>query len=209
MILIPEIETVFIRVPRTGSRAFKEAILAEHPRAVEIYHHMEADGTPHGYDRWTKVGVVRNPAARLWSLYHYLSNPPAKAAEAWRRRMIASVAGKSFIEWLRTNETPFTNPYDSAGSLRFDPLYAVLHNMPENRKSQYLYLRPDLGTAIYRYENPGEMADLRYILGIQTPKLSNCSGAPPFVTSAEISDFVVENLSWDVIASESVVRKAA
>jgi hypothetical protein len=166
MILIPEIETVFIRVPRTGSRAFKDAILDRYPRAIEIYHHMEADGVPHGYDRWTKVGVLRNPAERLWSLYHYLSNPPAKAAQAWRQRMIASVGGKSFIEWLRTNETPFTNPYDSGGSLGFDPIYAVMHSLPENRKSQYLYLRPDLGTQIYSYDRPAEMASLRRFLKV-------------------------------------------
>jgi len=72
MLLIPEIETVVILVPRAGSTSIKRAVLAKYPEAMMIYRHMEADGVPFGYDRWRKIGVVHNPIDRLCSLYKYL-----------------------------------------------------------------------------------------------------------------------------------------
>ena len=71
MILIPEIETIVILVPRTGSGSLKRAILKTYSKAHVLYRHMEADGVPHGYDRWRRVGVARNPLDRLWSLYKF------------------------------------------------------------------------------------------------------------------------------------------
>jgi hypothetical protein len=160
MLLIPEIETVFIRVPRTASSSLKKAIIARYPATLEVYHHMEADGVPHGYDRWRRIGVVRNPVARLHSLYRFLSAIERKPhhVSGWDTRMLRSVQGISFSRWLADNETVFTSPYSSAiygpvgNSPAFHPVYAVLHPLPENRKSQFLYLRPDLGTTVYRYE---------------------------------------------------------
>ena len=61
MLLIPEIETVVVLVPRTGSGTLRRAIVQAYPKAMLIYRHMEADGVPAGYDRWSKVGVVRDP----------------------------------------------------------------------------------------------------------------------------------------------------
>ncbi|MBL3684559.1 hypothetical protein F2981_16960 [Sinorhizobium meliloti] len=46
----------------------------KYPRSTLIYRHMEADGVPAGYDRWRKVGVVRHPVERLWSLYKFLAH---------------------------------------------------------------------------------------------------------------------------------------
>jgi hypothetical protein len=43
MILIPEIETVLILVPRTGTGSLRRAVLQRYPRAMLIYRHMEAD----------------------------------------------------------------------------------------------------------------------------------------------------------------------
>lgn len=161
MLLVPEIETVFIRVPRTASSSLKKAILARYPRTLEIYHHMEADGIPHGYDRWRRLGVVRNPVARLFSLYRFLGaiEPKPHHVSGWDKRMLRSVQGRSFSGWILDNDTVFTSPYSSAiygpigTSPAFHPVYAVLHPLPENRKSQFLYLRPDLGTRVYRYES--------------------------------------------------------
>ena len=72
MILIPEIETVVILVPRTGTTSLIKAIKERYPEAIRLYRHMEADGIPAGYDAWDKVGVARDPVERLWSLYKYL-----------------------------------------------------------------------------------------------------------------------------------------
>lgn len=201
LILIPELETIFIRVPRTGSRSYKNAIQAKYPRAIELYHHMEADGVPHGYDRRRQLGVLRDPATRLWSLYHYLRNLPdnPKFNAGWRTRMIASVWGRTFEQWLIRNETVFTNPYSSDGSLYFHPLFAVLHSLPENRKSQYLYLRPDLGTKVFNYEDACGMAELQHQLGIEVvPTGLNSSQAPVFESTPEIRAYMLKYFTWDI-----------
>lgn len=51
MILIPELETVVILVPRTGSGSLRRAIAEAYPSSMLVYRHMEADGIPAGYDR--------------------------------------------------------------------------------------------------------------------------------------------------------------
>ena len=72
-----------------------------------LYRHMEADGVPHGYDRWRKVGVVRNPVDRLWSLYKYLQRFGldwcAEHDETYTARMRASVE-QPFEQWLIGND---------------------------------------------------------------------------------------------------------
>ena len=59
MILIPEKQVVLILVPRTGSGTLKRAVKARYPKSILLYRHMEADGGPAGYDRWQKIGIVR------------------------------------------------------------------------------------------------------------------------------------------------------
>jgi hypothetical protein len=44
VILIPEIETIVLLVPRTGSGSLRKAIAAKYPKSVLLYRHMEADG---------------------------------------------------------------------------------------------------------------------------------------------------------------------
>lgn len=166
MILVPEIQTVVILTPRTGTRSLKNALLARYPQAFLLYRHMEADGVPHGYDRWRRVGVVREPVARLWSLYKYLKRFGLdwcqEHDETYTAKMRASVE-QPFEDWLIGNELVFTSPYDSAGLGRFFPAYACRHPLPENRKSQFMYLRPDLGTEVWPYD---QSAELHAALGV-------------------------------------------
>lgn len=150
MILVPEIETVIILVPRTGSGSLRRAIAEKYPRSTLIYRHMEADGVPAGYDRWRKIGIVRHPVERLWSLYKFLRTFDGDHDPAYIAAMRDSVS-MPFSEWIVTNRVPFTTPYDSAGYGRFWPQYTVRHPLPENRKSQFMYLRPDLGTEILQF----------------------------------------------------------
>lgn len=157
MILIPELETVVILVPRTASGSLRRAIAERYPRSMLIYRHMEADGVPHGYDRWPKIGVLRHPTERLWSLYKFLRNFGGNHDPAYIESMRSS-AQMEFSEWIVSNEIPFTSPYDSAGEGRFFPQFTVRHHIPENRKSQFFYLRPDLGTAIHRFERISDLA---------------------------------------------------
>lgn len=153
MLIIPELETVLILVPRTGSGSLRRAVQARYPQSILLYRHMEADGVPAGYDRWDKVGFIRNPLDRLWSLYKFMrsyANPAHDEAYCASMRQSAAVP---FERWLVENMTPFTSPYDSAGHGRYWPNFTVRHPLPENRKSQMLYLRPDLGTRVYAYED--------------------------------------------------------
>ncbi|MGK9200453.1 hypothetical protein [Sinorhizobium meliloti] len=158
MILVPELETVIILVPRTGSGSLRRAIAARYPRSVLIYRHMEADGVPDGYDRWRKVGVIRHPIARLWSLYKFLRAFDGDHDADYITAMRDSVS-MPFSEWIVSNRVPFTSPYDTAGYGRFWPQFTVRHPLPENRKSQFMYLRPDLGTEILQFSDMAAIED--------------------------------------------------
>lgn len=211
MILIPEIETVVILVPRTGSKALRLAIEARYPRSMRIYRHMEADGVPAGYDRWQRVGVVRDPVDRLWSLYRYLKWMGGRAdglgkwepAYVERQRQSAALP---FDRWLIENQTVFTSPYDSAQGDRFYPGFTVRHALPENRKSQFIYLRPDLGTKVWRYS---DLAQLHASLDIQ-PGRENCNAAEPIPTLSEEAERHIHRFfAWDIAAVTAPERKAA
>lgn len=197
MIIIPEIETVVILVPRTGSGSLRRSIAARYPGAMLVYRHMEADGVPIGYDRWRRFGIVRHPVDRLWSLYKFLKNFDGEHDQAYMAAQRASVR-LGFSEWIVRNETVFTSPYDSAGRDRFWPHFSVRHPLPENRKSQFLYLRPDLGTRTYRFDERGRLYDA---IGLnedihvnQTPP----SAAPPL--SDEADQHVRRIFAWDLMA---------
>jgi hypothetical protein len=200
MILIPELKTVVILTPRTGTRSLKRAIAQRYPESMLIYRHMEADGVPQGYDRWRKVGVVRHPVDRLWSLYKYLERFGldwcAEHDETYTAKMRESVQ-QPFEKWLMNNELPFTAPYDSAGLGRFFPAYTCRHPLPENRKSQFVYLRPDLGTRTFRYD---DVAALHEALGV-TPAILNGTAAiiPPELSPAAWS-YVRRWFEWDLAA---------
>lgn len=194
MILIPEIKTIVILTPRTGSGSARRAIEKAYPKSMMIYRHMEADGVPQGYDRWEKVGVLRNPTERLWSLYKFLRNFDGDHDPAYIDSMRSSVTC-GFNEWLTKNQIPFTTPYDSAGDGRFFPNYTVRHPVPENQKSQFIYLRPDLGTTVYPFSRLDKFADR---LGI---KLNNYNATEhePVPELSDVSERHVNRyFKWDL-----------
>ena len=152
MLFLPEINTIFILPPRTGSSTLARQAAAIFPRSFLLYRHMEADGVPVGYESWRKVGFVRHPLSRLWSLYKYCSSNESfqllkKVIPDEVERVTKSVKGKTFEQWVLTNEETFlpkapTMPY----------LYQ-LHHEPETRKSLHEYLRPDLGTMVLKFQD--------------------------------------------------------
>jgi len=199
LIIIPELETVVILTPRTGTRSLKNQLMANYPNAFMLYRHMEADGVPHGYDRWPKVGVVRDPTDRLWSLYNYLQRFGldwcTEHDETYTAQMRASVA-VPFEQWILDNNLPFTQPYDSAGLGRFYPAYACRHPLPENRKSQFMYLRPDLGTEVYRYRD--QLGALFARLGVAPSRSNEGGGGHVPCLTEQTWDYVERWFKWDL-----------
>lgn len=198
MILIPELQTVVILTPRTGSGSLRRAIAAKYPQSMLIYRHMEADGVPQGYDRWPKVGVVRDPVDRLWSLYKFLQRFDGPHDPAYIQAMRDSVSA-SFSQWMTENEVVFTAPYDRAGLGRFFPGFTVRHPLPENRKSQFVYLRPDLGTTVYRYDALDELTER---LGVRPTVATNVTERRPRpILSREAEAYVAKWFAWDLQAA--------
>jgi len=193
MILVPERETVIILVPRTGSGSLRRAIAERYPRSVLIYRHMEADGVPDGYDRWRKVGVIRHPIARLWSLYKFLRTFDGDHDAAYIAAMRDSVSA-SFSEWIVSNRVPFTSPYDTAGYGRFWPQFTVRHPLPENCKSQFMYLRPDLGTEILQFS---EMAAIEDRFRVKLARHNTTQEAPLPNLTKEAFAHCHEHFAWD------------
>lgn len=196
MILIPEIETVVILTPRTGSGSLRRAIADRHPKSMLVYRHMEADGVPIGYDHWRRVGVVRHPVERLWSLYKFLRTFDGDHDPAYIAAMRASVEAP-FNEWIVSNQVTFTSPYDRAGLGRFFPAYTVRHPMPENFKSQWHYLRPDLGTTVYRFDEQHRLRDLLDLPRGGDRHNTTNSLSPPALNVAAM-DHVCRFFRWDL-----------
>jgi hypothetical protein len=170
---------------------------------------MEADGVPQGYDRWRRVGVVRKPVDRLWSLYKYLKRFGLDVCQehdkVYTAQMRESV-DRPFDEWIVHNERPFTTPYDATGQGRFFPAYCCRHPLPENRKSQFIYLRPDLGTHVYRYD----MVEALYSdLDVKPPRINGTdeSHAPSLSDAAE--RYVAQWFDWDIKASAGAFKARA
>lgn len=151
MLIVPELKVIFIFPPRTGSDTLVVELMGKFPNAFLPYRHMEADGVPVGYENWRKVGFVRHPLHRLFSLYKYCciiaDQQVVEPLRAEVDRVAASVKGRSFEQWVLTNDSLFL-PKDSG-----IPILHQLHNLPETVKSQEIYLRPDLGTVVLKFQD--------------------------------------------------------
>ena len=77
-----------------------------------------------------------------------------------------------FEEWLLTNNEPWTVPYDLNGERDFWPVLSRRNPAPENRMSQFTYLRPDLGTETYKFEDLPKHMEM---LGLNCDHRSNAT----------------------------------
>lgn len=195
MLIVPELHAIFILPPRTGSDTLCLELMRMYPNAFLLYRHGEADMVPRGYENWRKVGFVRHPLARLWSLYKYCAiladrDNVIDELKAEVDRVAKSVQDKSFEEWVLTNEELFL-PADSGL-----PLLTQNHHVPETRKSQEIYLRPDLGTVILRFQ---DLAEHMAAWGLDTTKHN---GASPKVPCPPITKKLKKHLkkyfAWDM-----------
>lgn len=195
MILIPEIETVVILTPRTGSGSLYREVAERYPRSMKLYRHMEADGVPAGYNDWRYIGVVREPVARLFSLYKFMKTMAGDHDPDYLAGIHASVQC-SFEDWLLNNETVFTTPDMPNG---FNPLYSVKHETPENRKTQWTTLRPDFGTQIFQFNKLHELAEeLDLSLDRVNRRNTTYYTSEPPALSFEAIDHIHRYFEWDM-----------
>lgn len=159
MLIIPEHNTILIFPPRTGSTTLHHAIRAAYPLSFLLYRHAERDAIPPGFEGFRVAGFVRHPLARMWSLYKFLCQLDPAGSASWAQAsvmtLLESVQGKTFEDWLLHNEELFLP------MLSGHPGLYQRHYMPETAKSQWLYLRPDLGTDILNFADlPGWMESM-------------------------------------------------
>ena len=200
MIIVPEIETVVILVPRTGSGSLYKALQAKYPRSMLIYRHMEADGVPDGYNRWRKVGVVREPVDRLWSLYRFLrdhfqaTDPTNGQPYLPRLQATRKSVAMPFSEWVVSNREIIFDAHDLLQGKHW-PVLTTRHTMPENVKSQFIYLRPDLGTEVWRFEDKHRLAKSLGVELMHRHNSTDRSAVPPL--SAQAADHMHTHFRWD------------
>lgn len=201
MILVPELQKVFILVPRTGSGSLYREILRVYPKSMLLYRHMEADGCPRGYDHWERIGFVRHPLARLWSLYRFMQDfgggacVQGGAASSDAERIRAQVT-RTFEDWVLNNESPFTTPYSLNGDGAYWPVLSRINPVPETKISQRAYLRPDLGTTVFKFENlQKHMAGW----GLNPSTIKNAAGVRvrPAMSQA-LADHFAKFCEWDL-----------
>ena len=197
MLIVPELHAIFIMPPRTGSDSLCLELMKAHPSAFLLYRHGEASLIPPGYQNWRAVGFVRHPLARLWSVFKYCSivgdmaqDGVAEALKAEIATIRDSVEGKSFEEWVLTNKVPLM-PADT----RIPILHQADH-IPENIRSQDQYLRPDLGTAILKFQ------DLRTHMaawGLNPETHSNASPHPDVPkVSRKVMRHIKKHMPWEL-----------
>jgi hypothetical protein len=160
MIIIPELETIVITPPRTASTSLHKAIKESYPDAIGLYRHMEASGIPQGYDMWKKIGIVRQPLERLWSLYKYI-----QLEKSNYRQTMEKTEGHfkidDFNSWILNETIPFVTGFDyrETSFPMYTPYYDCQITIPETKKSLFYYLRPDLGTEVFRFDKLFELEE--------------------------------------------------
>ena len=199
MLLIPELEAVLILVPRTGSGSLCKAITKRYPQSKLLYRHMEACGVPRGYDRWQKIGIVRHPLDRLWSLYKFMRMYDNDEEDSAYSQSLNDSTELPFSNWIVENQIVFTSPYDRSGHGHYYAQYTTNHPIPENQKSQFLYLRPDLGTKIFQFKDlvlMGKWLDIDL-----SHENKTCQPPMPRITQAA-EEYVKRVFAWDLDQTE-------
>lgn len=202
MLIIPKIKTVVVLVPRTGTGSLYRTVLSTYPDAMLLYRHMEADGIPQGYDQWRRVGVIRPPLERLWSMYKYCSKfGNSRRFQSDHVSRIRASVERPFSEWITDNEVVLCTPHDRDGSSLGNPHFSVRHELPENRKSQFVYVRPDLGTEVWCFN---ERLKLLGSLGLPDTHWENRTDntKPPALTKAA-RDHIKNVFHWDLLQFKS------
>lgn len=194
MLIVPEHNIIFIFPPRTGSTSLLNAIREVCPLSMLLYRHAERDAVPPGFESFRVAGFVRHPLTRMWSLYKFLCQLDPLTSATWAQeevmRLLESVQGKTFEDWLLHNEELFLPP------LTGHPGLFQRHYMPETTKSQWHYLRPDMGTDILLFS---DLHNWMEAIGLPPMRLNKTTAR---LTMPELSKNVRNHLethmSWEL-----------
>lgn len=194
MLVIPERETIFVLPPRTGTSSLHTAVREQYPLSFMLYRHAERGALPPGYERYRVAGFVRHPVARMWSLYKFLCClDPAKLSGHWaQEEVLATVENvqtfKGFEDWLCNNQRLFL-PEGTGNPQLYQSAY-----MPETRKSQAIYLRPDLGTEILHFP---DYAGWQAHMGLPPLRNNGTRKDKPPVIGREAQEHIEHFMSWE------------
>jgi len=100
-----ELRTIFIHVPKTAGSSITEAFFKRKPRHIPLSRYYAADAGRYG--AYFKFGFVREPHARLYSAYNYLTRPgvlPTSPDFRWAAEHLARF--ESFEAFVLALEDP-------------------------------------------------------------------------------------------------------
>lgn len=211
MIVIPEINAIYIRTPATEDGKFTSAIMRKYPLARPLYDHMETDGIPVEYKHYEKIGIVRDPISRLWDFYCSHRNDDAST---FSLEIYGEGAKRyDFEDWLVLNNAcvhGHANPVMSRENGKLYGFNEIIHQIPENKKSQYFYLMPTHGhpnmrmfsqekhsneIMIFPYTLLNNVAESLGITEDVTPE--DLYGPSPEIESALVKGTVFPLFTWD------------
>lgn len=201
MIIVPEIETVILQPPRTGSSSVKDAVLAKYKSAFMLYRHMEYAGLPSGYDRWRVICQVREPHRRLESLFKYMRDPELRGDTdpVWLES-VRKATEKGFEHWLLHDQYIFANPTPS-GYKAYRPRYQVNYAWREQIKSQSLYAKE--ADELLFFESLVESA--QRMLGIELDVKRGATEPEKFKWTPEMEAHLQKWHQWDLYLYDPTV----
>lgn len=193
MIIIPEIEKIVILTPKVATTSTKEAILKRYKHAMPLYRHMEASGVPLHYEKFQKVGMMMHPMKRLQSIYRFIHSFEDENAEKFNsdfcKLQLETVKKYSFEEWCLYNKVEFVS--------NSNPYYSVMYRCPENLKSQWYYLRPDMGTEIFKLDDENERHLFEKTLDIKLKTLNKTNKKVDVSYSDDLVKEMKRFHTWD------------
>lgn len=218
MIIIPEINAIYIRVPSNEDGKLTDAIMRKYASARPLYNQMESDGIPIEYKHFEKFGIIRDPIDRLWDFYNAHRN---NEANVYSLAIYGPAAKRyDFENWLILNNACFqayANPEKTRENGTLYGINEIIHHLPENHKSQYFYLSPTSGMVangksaaqpnsngimIFPYSHMNHVANALGIKEDVTPE--ELYGPAPQIESALVRDTVLPLFAWDFQMCENM-----
>ena len=147
MLIIPELKSVVIMPPRSGSTALRAALKAQYEQATAPFRHGEVAMLryiPQVTDEWSVVYMLRDPMSRMQSLWRYMHEVNevrnARAPKEWIDR-VRKDADRPFQDWLLNSTELFNEskakPFDGTP----EAAYCTYWQVPAARKDATWFLR--------------------------------------------------------------------